>query len=62
MHRYKDMLDSMEMNITHLVAQMQYRMSDIQYPGNFPQYTQPGPNEEEEAEEEDAEDEDLRDD
>ena len=31
--RYKDRLDSMEMNIAHLVAQLQSRMPNIQYPG-----------------------------
>ena len=56
---YKERLDSMEMNVAHLVAQLQSRMLDLQYPGPFSQYTQPGPNAEEEDEEEEAEDEDL---
>ena len=58
--RYKDRLDSTEMNMAHLVAQLQSRMPDIQYPGPFSQYTQPSQNAEEE--EEDAEDENMGDD
>ena len=57
--RYKDMLDSMEMNMAHLVAQLQSRMPDIQYPGPVPPYTQPGSNAEGDEEDEDADDEDL---
>ena len=57
--RYKDRLDSMEMNMAHLVAQLQSRMPDIQYFGPIPPYTQPGPNPEGDKEEEDANDEDL---
>ena len=61
--RYKSKVDSMEKNIALLVAQLQSRMSDIQYPGLVPPYPQPGPNVEgDEDEEEDADDEDLRED
>ncbi|KAL5551615.1 hypothetical protein UlMin_001791 [Ulmus minor] len=61
--RYKNKLDSMEKNIALLVAQLQSRMPDIQYPGIVPPYPQPGPNAEgDEDEEEDADDEDLRED
>ena len=60
MQRYKDKLDSMEMNISHLVAQLQSRMPDIQYPGLVPPYPQPGPNAEgDDDEEDDDDDEDL---
>ena len=59
---YKERLDAMEMNAVHLVAQLQSRMPDIQFPSPFPQYTQPGPNAEEEDGEEEAEDKDLGDD
>ena len=53
--RYKDKLDSMEINIAHLVAQLQSRMPNIQYLGLVPPYPQPGPNaERDEEEEEDA--------
>ena len=37
-------------------------MPDLQYPGPFPQYTQPDPNAEEENEEDEAEDQNLGDD
>ena len=56
--RYKSKVDSMEKNIALLVAQLQSRMPDIQYPGPVPPYTQPGPNAEGDEEEEDADDED----
>ena len=58
--RYKSKVDSMEQNIALLVAQLQSRMPDIQYPGIVPPYPQPGPNAKgDEDEEEDADDEDL---
>ncbi|KAL5544807.1 hypothetical protein UlMin_008591 [Ulmus minor] len=58
--RYKNKVDSMEQNIALLVAQLQSRMPDIQYPGLVPPYPQPGPNVEgDEDEEEDADDKDL---
>ena len=58
--RYKSKVDSMEKNIALLVAQLQSRMPDIQYPGLVPPYPQPGPNAEgDNDEEEDADDEDL---
>ena len=53
----------MEQNIALLVAQLQSRMPDIQYPGVVPPYPQPGPtaegDEDDADEEEDADDEDL---
>ena len=58
--RYKDKVDSMEKNIALLVAQLQSRMPDIQYPGLVPPYPQPGPNAEgDDDEEEDTDNEDL---
>ncbi|KAL5570056.1 hypothetical protein UlMin_026631 [Ulmus minor] len=61
--RYKSKVDSMEQNIALLVAQLQSRMPDIQYPGFVPPYPQPGPNAEgDDDEEDDADDEDLGDD
>ncbi|KAL5569268.1 hypothetical protein UlMin_025843 [Ulmus minor] len=57
--RYKSKVDSMEKNIALLVAQLQSRMPDIQYPGLVPSYPQPGPNAEGDDDEEDADDEDL---
>ena len=58
--RYKSKVDSMEKNIALLVAQLQSRMPDIQYPGFVPPYPQPGPNAEgDDDEEDDADDEDL---
>ncbi|KAL5580670.1 hypothetical protein UlMin_013112 [Ulmus minor] len=58
--RYKNKVDSMEQNIALLVAQLQSRMPNIQYPGLVPPYPQSGPNAEgDEDEEEDANDEDL---
>ena len=33
---YKERLDSMEMNVAHLVAQLQSRMPNLQYPSPFP--------------------------
>ena len=59
---YKERLDAMKMNVAHLVAQLWSRMPDLQYPGPFPQYTQPDLNAEEEDEEEEAEDQNLGDD
>ena len=61
--RYRSKVDAMEQNIALLVAQLQSRMPDIQYPGSVPPYPQPAPNAEgdddEEDEKEDADDEDL---
>ena len=63
---YKSKGDSMEKNIAHLVAQLQSKMPDIQYPGLVPLYPQPGPNAEgdddEEDDDDDQDDEDLGDD
>ena len=57
---YKSKVDSMEKNIALLVAQLQSRMPDIQYPGFVPPYPQPGPNAEgDDDEEDDDDDEDL---
>ena len=57
--RYKNKVDSMEKNIALLVAQLQSRMPDIQYPGFVPPYPQPSPNAEgDDDEEDDADDED----
>ncbi|KAL5575965.1 hypothetical protein UlMin_017664 [Ulmus minor] len=56
---YKSKVDSMEKNIALLVAQLQSRMPDIQYPGLVPPYPQPGPNAKGDDDEEDADDEDL---
>ena len=64
--RYKSKVDSMEKNIALLVAQLQSRMPDIQYPGFVPPYPQPGPNvegdDDEEDDDDDQDDEDLGDD
>ena len=58
--RYKSKVDSMEKNIAFLVAQLQSRMPDIQYPSFVPPYPQPGPNAEgDDDEEDDTDDEDL---
>ena len=56
---YKEMLDAMEMNVAHLVAQLQFVMPDLQYAGLFLQYTQPDSNAEEEDEEEEPDDQNL---
>ena len=47
---YKQMLDAMESNMAHLVAQLQCRMSDLHFPIPYPQYPQTDPNAEEEDE------------
>ena len=59
--RYKKMLDFIEMNMAHLVAQLQSRIPDIQFSSPVPQYTQPGLNAEGDEEEE-VEDQNLGDD
>ena len=64
--RYRSKVDAMEQNIALLVAQLQSRMPDIQYPGSVPPYPQPAPNAEgdddEEDDDDDQDDEDLGDD
>ena len=64
--RYRSKVDAMEQNTALLVAQLQSRMPDIQYPGSVPPYPQPAPNAEgdddEEDDDDDQDDEDLGDD
>ena len=63
---YRSKVDAIEQNIALLVAQLQSRMPDIQYPGSVPPYPQPAPNAEgdddEEDDDDDQDDEDLGDD